>query len=430
MRFRVALVVGLVMYYGTIGAVVNMFLPGLDRVARILSFGGDLMMLGLALTALSRIPKFYGRTLAFLFAGASLFTLLYNLERVDLLTHLNGLREPLFLFSALVVCFDLFHSEYREALERWMTGVLIIFALMQIPFALVQFQAYGAGDEVGGSLGPGGSGVLTQLLFVVGFYLIVRNGSLREGSGFSLPRIGLYSLLLIPVGLNETKISFVYLGVFFLMLLETRKLYRTIPVVIIGAVLLVLLGEYYSENVQDPTKLLSGEFLERYLFYDRRESVDIPRFQKLILMFQLMANDLWTYVIGFGYGLFQGGNILGTSNFSRALYYFSGSRSLLNSVWMQGGIIAVGCYGLVMFRYLGSVGNASRNVKRFAWFLAFILLTMWLYNNAIFNKAFAGVVAYMIIWIQSGGIDRNDDVSDGASEEADSAVSLTPAGGH
>jgi hypothetical protein len=51
---------------------------------------------------------------------------------------------------------------------------LIIFALVQTPVAFIQFLRFGAGDPVGGTYGiGGGSGCLSQLLFLICFYLVV-----------------------------------------------------------------------------------------------------------------------------------------------------------------------------------------------------------------------------------------------------------------
>jgi len=58
-----------------------------------------------------------------------------------------------------------------------------VFALAQIPVTIIQFAQYGAGDGVGGTYGTGGgSGYITQLLFIICFFFAVRFASLEDGS--------------------------------------------------------------------------------------------------------------------------------------------------------------------------------------------------------------------------------------------------------
>jgi hypothetical protein len=417
MKIQVAIVALLFIYYATVGAIVTMAFPGLDQVSRILNLLGDLTMIVLAAFAIPAAARYHARKAILLFLLGAAFTVVYNLDRVDLVTNLNGIREPLFFLAALIVFHNIFTSDFAETLERRFAVMLFLFALIQTPLVIMQFRAYGAGDQVGGSLGlVGGSGILTQILFLVVFYLVVRHGSTYEGEGFNLRKVAAFALLLAPIAMNETKIAFVFLFVFVLMLLDRRRALQTAAILGLGVGLLVLLNFYYSQNVQDTSKLFEGDFFERYLFYDRRESVDVPRFQKLLMMFDMMASDPWTYFTGFGYGLFLGRTFTDVSKFSQALYPFMGTRTLLNTLWMQGGLIAVVLYAFAMFRFLRAGYDRSRNMRRVAWFLAFILGTMWLYNGAVLSRMFALVAAYMIVWVEQGGIDNDDE--DGV-EDAD-----------
>jgi len=167
---------------------------------------------------------------------------------------------------------------------------------------------FGPGDAVGGTYGTGGgSGNLTQLVFLVAFYLCVVFASRDDGSGFVVWRVILASALLVPTALNETKITFLYLPLFIaLIALNLRRFYTAIPLLGLGAVLGYFLYTYYSENVVAAEKVWNMDFLQQYLVYDSRTNIDIPRFQKIALMFKRMGDDLGAWVFGFGYGLFGG----------------------------------------------------------------------------------------------------------------------------
>jgi hypothetical protein len=331
----------------------------------------------------------------------------YTSDRFGVLEHLNGLREPLFFFSSLVVVFDLYHSRYQELFIRWFTRFLFVFAVVQIPLAVIQFLKFGAGDGVGGTYGiAGGSGYLTQILFLISFFLAVRYASLEDGSHFSIRKIPFFLALLIPCAVNETKISFLLLAVFILLVAGSRRrILRTVPMLVLGLGLVYLLNYYYSSTVEDTSKILNQNFIEQYLLTNPTEAGgDLPRFQRLLLMFQLMADNAGSILLGMGYGLIGGGNILGISRLGRSLYYLvQGSRILLFRVWIQGGLVAVLTLAFAMFAWLRVRASHYPTMRKFYWFLAFSLLLSWFYNEAMLDRTFAPVAIFFMIWIADGG---------------------------
>ncbi len=83
-------------------------------------------------------------------------TFIYNLDRFGFPEHLNGIRETLFFFASLLVVHDLYESPHRLTFIRVFSRFLIVFAIVQIPVAFLQFLKYGAGDLVAGTYGTGG----------------------------------------------------------------------------------------------------------------------------------------------------------------------------------------------------------------------------------------------------------------------------------
>jgi hypothetical protein len=397
------------------GAVL-MAVPGADRLFRLAVFAGDAVMIFMAASVVWRNRSFAGVRYLLLFLFVSTLTLFFNLYAVAVPTHLNGLRQPLFLLSTLIVLYDISQSSRWDAFQRLFNAFLVIFALLQIPLSLIQFIKYGAGDFVGGSFGYlGGSGFLTQLAFLITFYFIARSSWLKDPDSVRLRSVLVYSLFLLPCTVNETKISFIYLAVFFVLLTTSRrKIWKSVPILAFGVALILILNYYYGKTVEDAQNMLDQRFLERYLLYDPREDVDVPRFQKLVLMFRLMHGDVAQMLLGLGYGVFAGENILGTSSFGRSLWYFQGTRIQLQTVWIQGGLLAVLLLVPCSFWFLKRRAVLfSGNMRRFHTFLILLIASVWMYNEALYSRTFAMIAGFMIIWIGQGGMDgkTSEDVS-------------------
>jgi len=322
--------------------------------------------------------------------------------------HLNGLREPVFFFASLIVVYDLFHSEYGTKMLHRLTLFLIVFALVQIPLTIIQFIEFGAGDGVGGTYGTaGGSGYITQLLFIICFFFAVRFASLEDGTSFSLKKLPFLLPVLLPCAINETKISFVLLGVFIILVSTSRRrMIRTVPLLALGLGLAFALNYFYSSTVEDTSRLLDRDFIEKYLVTNEANvSADMPRFQRLTYMFRMMGDDVGSYLLGIGYGVIGGGNVLGMSRLGRSLYYLvTGSRILLFRTWIQGGLIGVLTVAFTMFYWMRSRVPQYPTLRKFYWFLGFSLSIIWLYNEAMFDRTFAMIVSFMMIWTSEGGI--------------------------
>jgi hypothetical protein len=403
------------------GVLSTMVFPGLERQFRVLTVAGDVTMILLGLSALWRNRSFYGASSLIAFMVCSLVSVIANADRISPLSQLNGLRQPLFYLSALVVTFEIFQSKYRELLVRLMSAFLIVFAVLQIPISLIQFREWGAGDGVGGSFGiKGGSGDLTQLLFLIVFYLLVRYGGTSDARTFKISRLVLFSMLLIPITVNETKIAFIYLVVFVALVALSRKnLVRSMVLVAVGFVLFGTLVWYYTQNVGDPSEVFNERFLEGYLYSDSRRGIDIPRFQKLVLASKVHGADLLSHLFGVGYGFQAGEGFLETSKMARQLWYFRGSKNLLTMTYLQGGFAAVMILGFATMSFLRSSIGTTGVEKRFGVFLLLILLSMWLYNEALLNRTFGVLVSFFMVWLNHQTLSENtasprfEDLSEG-----------------
>jgi hypothetical protein len=212
--------------------------------------------------------------------------------------------------------------------------------------------------------------------------------------------------LLIPCALNETKISFVLLaGFLVLMSSSIRQIYRTIPVLILGGIMFVLLDYYYSETAEDTRNIFDLNYIEKYLFTNQTDAGgDLPRFQRLVIMFRMMGSDVGAILFGLGYGVFGGGNIMGVSRVSKAIYYLvTGSRILLFRVWVQGGLVAVILVAGASFGYLRSKAEQYFTVRRLGLFVLFSLMVIWFYDEALLDRVYAPVISFIMLWVRAGG---------------------------
>jgi hypothetical protein len=432
MNLRLYLFLSILTLNAFVGVLTTMLFPGADRVGRLAVAAGDALMITMAASCSFRNRNFYGVKLGGAILFASFLTFAYNVDRFGFMPHLNGMREVLFFIAALIVVFDLYESDVRRKLIVQITLFIIVFAILQTPVSILQYVKYGAGDLVGGTYGiKGGSGMITQDLFLITAFLIIRYGVLEDGTSVKFSRALLIFPLLIPCGVNETKITFVLLPALFLLLVSSRgKLYRTVPLVLLGAGLVYLFYYAYQEVVRENQNIFTADYFEKYLMTSPTgRGGDLPRFQRLIIMFNLMHKDVVYYVLGMGYGLIGGGNVLEVSRDTRALVYLiSGSRILLFRLWIQGGILLVAGVAAMMFSYLRATLPLRPADKRLALFIAFNLALVWVYNEAILDRTYACLVSFAMIWLYRGGSlnESGDETEDESQDPTEASAAAAP----
>lgn len=323
---------------------------------------------------------------------------------------LNGLRYffPVMFLPPILRYF--WATEYRHDLfVKSLDKQLYIFLWLQVPTVLFQFFMYGAGDYVGGTMGGWFSGILSFSIYYVSFYLlnkrIDRNNILR-----SLYQNWTLIFLLFPTFLNETKISFALIIVYFILLLPIDRKYIIrmtflAPVVII----LVAVGSYfYSSTVNESQgKLrLDAEFFEEYLDADLdklegameyaekyyEETFDIPRFAKFALLPIVFAAHPGHNTMGFGLSLFKHGAIVGAADFYNEYdWLINGTNPQLLAIILQLGIIGTIWYLLffISLFYIKPPLYPKRNINMQAYFLMLVLILLlyadfWSYPNFCF----------------------------------------------
>jgi hypothetical protein len=307
--------------------------------------------------------------------------------------------------------------EFREKIDK----NLFVFLCLQAFCITEQFIRYGANDHGGGSMGNGYSGVISTLICLLSFYFISKKW---DSSHYieSLKKNWLYIFLLYPVFLNETKASFLYLAVYFLLLYKFEiktvgKLLIAAPLIVAGVV--GLYNIYLVATNQQDVDVASEDTMTEYLLStdidhlvevaqavqdqdiepDNVWSVDLPRFAKISLLPSIISDTPGGLLLGAGLGQFKGGTTLELTKFATEYQWILyGSVPMLMFVSIQLGII-----GLIWFFYvmIFHIISFSRNDDGFACKMKLFLLavlTLSLFYNDMFQLAiFTSMYCYLAV---------------------------------
>lgn len=275
----------------------------------------------------------------------------------SLVVWLNGLRYffPVLFMPPILRYFlstEYRHDQFVKSLDKQ----LFIFLWLQVPTVLFQFFLYGAGDLVGGTMGGWYSGTLSFAIYYTSFYLLSKRID-RDNILQSLYKNWVYIFLLFPTFLNETKISFALIVVYFILLMPLDRKYLIrltflTPVI----VLMVAIGAsfYYSTVESEGALELNEEFLSNYLDADLddiegaveyaeqnyEESFDIPRFAKLAILPMVFSEHPGHNLLGFGLSLYKHGSIIEASDFYNEYdWLMKGTSPQIMSSFLQLGIL-------------------------------------------------------------------------------------------
>ncbi len=326
----------------------------------------------------------------------------------SLFVWLNGLRYffPVLFLPPILRYF--WETEYRHDLFiKSLDKQLFIFLWLQVPTVLFQFFVYGAGDYVGGTMGNGFSPVVSFGIYYISFYLlskrIDRNNILQ-----SLYKNWIYIFLLFPTFLNETKISFALIVVYFILLLPIDRKYL-IRLTFLMPLIVILVGIgssfYYSSVSGEGTLELDKDFFETYLDADldniegaaeyaeknESEMFDIPRFAKLAIIPKVFEENPGHDMMGFGLSLYKHGTIVDASDFYNEYDWFmKGTSPQIMSSVLQLGIIGIiwYCAFFVSLFFIKPSLYPKRNLNMQLFFLLMVVILLFyadLWQNVNFS---------------------------------------------
>ena len=322
---------------------------------------------------------------------------------------INGMRE--FVGLLMVYPVVLHVIEQPTSRERFLNSFDrqgLYFIIVQGGCIIVQWFMHGAGDLVGGGFGHYFSGQTSVTIYLISFALIRRRID-NEHFIQSLNENKIYIILLLPTFLNETKVSFVMLVLYFLLLAPIdRKLLMRLVVItpLVAAMATIGLGVYnYTTKLsQSGTNFNSLEDAVAYFVLEDLENVegdarwniennqgraDVPRLSKLMYLAILNEQEPGHMLAGFGVGQFKGGTQMAQSDFAREYdWLLMGSVPYVFHLYIQLGILGLilfVCYAI--FLAWKHPPGTRRDVNLQLMLLAVALLVC-LYNDMFRNLAF------------------------------------------
>lgn len=312
----------------------------------------------------------------------------------------NGARDFISLLFIPPIIRYFNENEFRRqrfirAFDRW----LFIFLCLQFPTIIFQFLKYKAGDHVGGTLGNWNSGNISILIYLISFYLIRKRFD-PDHFFYSLYQNKIYLILLLPTFLNETKVSLVFLIMYFGLLITIDRKFFVRMIYIFPAILVVLtagfvLYTHFTNNsnfdLTDPT------FYEEYLFMEleeaegqakweqgRNATPDVPRITKLVMIGWLEEENPGHITMGYGVGQFKGGSTLEFSEFTKEYdWLMCGTIPYVFHMMIQLGIIGMIWLVFVLLINFGAFTRRPyTDYNNMLYILGLILIIMF-YNDSL-----------------------------------------------
>lgn len=319
------------------------------------------------------------------------------LNHQSLFVMVNGCRTYIGLLMCAPIIRYLLHSKYAEDFTRRMDSLCWTFLYLQAFCITWQFIRYGANDYGGGSFGWGGSGQVSTLIYIVSFYLLSKRWDFSKKWLENFKENKANFILLYPTFLNETKISFIFLMIYFMLLYPIDKKYILRALAVFPLVLVMMFGAFYvylSATEQEGDSVLNKEFLDIYLFggEDPQELIDLailyqeeqysednlwvldlPRFTKIFAAYDVLKDMRGGLDFGVGVGQFKGGTYVSESKFaSRYGWLMGGTKPTMLII-----LLDLGLAGVVWIIVNLAAVLFTRNRSPFAIQLRLYLFAIW-----------------------------------------------------
>lgn len=354
----------------------------------------DVLMITLGVTSLSVAGKKLSTILLFL---VICFIINMSYAEVTAMTSLNGMREILGIMS-MVTFYNKVFSEGNEDLAEDYIGIVTkyapIFLVLQIPAAFSQNFRFGPSDYVGGTIGYLGSGILSLELVCLVYFMHFFVKSIKTNA--------LLYFALIPMFLNETKVSFILIPMMVLFIFIKLDV-KNILIGVGGAIgFFLLFNQFYAASYLDfdnsAAGIFTADFLSNYLMGDIYTFEDVPRATKIIIGWNLLLQDLNMFFFGVEYGLFKGGKLVEMSSFSQTYHWvLVGTRPYFFFLFMQGGLLLItGFFWLIFY-----INKFFKNVNKFQMFLVVVLLLIMIYNDSLRNANFITIFFFLMFFANS-----------------------------
>jgi len=402
----------------TLGFVCEELLPFLEVVRPPLYLLLDFVLLFLGLAVMRQ----RGDIIVFISYMVLAFVSTIMINHLSVLYYFNGSRDFFGIILVVPVLRYFFTSPNSRSFQKSFDRHLFVFLCLQTPCILWQFFKYGANDHGGGTLGYGGSGIMSMMIYLISFYLISKRWD-SSNFGRSLWVNRKYVLLLLPTFFNETKASFLLLICYFVLLIKfDRKAFIRLTIVVPvffatlwGAVIL-----YMNVTNQQTDEVFSTDFVTHYLYGEDLDEIveigmmvqdgdfemdektwwveDIPRFGKIALVVPMLSESPSKLLFGEGVGQFKGGTMVdNTPFFKENQWLLFGSKTWLFSLIVQLGLVGVVWFLIVGCRALFTRESHMHMHRQIELYLAANLVLIMLYNDSVRVFYFCIVLFYIAL---------------------------------
>lgn len=299
----------------------------------------------------------------------------------------NGFRPYAGLLFAVPIFRYFLTSKHAARFVASMDRQIYILLWLQVPTIVWEFILHGAGDAVGGTLGNGGSGMISTLICFLSFYLLIKAWNPDKSYFENIRAHWIYVFLLFPTFLNETKITLIILPFYFILLMKINRtfLLRILAATPFMIIAMIGLGIVYLHIThQEDNNVFSVEFMQGYFVGEDLEQLaylavlvdegvietdnqwvsDLPRFGRMYFVPEALRATKGGLWLGAGIGQFKGQTVLKMSEFRRkynwllrgsalAIFYISIELGILGTLWLCGTMLLIifGCGSNP--RYLG-----------------------------------------------------------------------------
>lgn len=301
-----------------------------------------------------------------IYLALSLFdTIIVN--KLSFIYWLNGCRMYIgFLFMFPIIRYFWTNLERRRYFVARMDRLLYLYLVIQFPCMVVQCIRYGAYDNVSGSIGWMASGTASTIIYLISFYLMLRRWNPSLSYMQNLRNNWDLLFLLLPTWMNETKVSFIYIAMYFFFLVPMDKQFVKRMLVVGPLMAVVLAGALYlySTLVSNSDKV-DLEMVQEYVL-GNEELVDLVEF--------VMENDLVEYEGDYARGL---------------KFYVVPEIFSRHDAWLTG-------FGVDQIKGGSSGLDKSEFAKQYYWVLNGTQMQFYI---ALIDMGVPGAILYLIYWI-------------------------------
>ncbi|MCM1162706.1 MAG: hypothetical protein NC339_00390 [Muribaculaceae bacterium] len=413
-----------------VGFVEQDVLPFLTGFKQVVFFVEDFIFIILGLIALSS-----RRDILILLSLLVIVAISSYLNRLPLSMTINGLRSYIALVMCIPIIRYLLTSKNAGRFIKTFDKQLMILLYLQGACVMLQFFKYGPSDYDGGLFGDGGTGPVSTFIYITSFYFLSKRWDFSLSFWQNVKANKIFFILLLPTFFNETKISFVFIAIYIVLLFPIDKKYilRVLCISPFMILILVVAGWTYI-NITKSDQFLQAEVITSYLTggedveelmdlairvqdagleTDMVWAVDLPRFMKLSLVKSALKPTKGGMMFGAGVGQFKGGSVMGKTEFSKKnKWMMSGTLPSLFWVLIDLGIVGT-IWLLVNLVSILLVPDRRMMGKNIKIYIALIWLAIMFYDQQITVIASMFVMFYILMEGMTGANTLSEGGTDG-----------------